>query len=907
MMGFSCEIARFALGVALAASAGECFAQANAESPPARAQPPQPAQATGAGADIVVTGIRATQAEEIDIKRRSDQIVDSIVAEDIGKLPDQNVAESLERVSGVQVRRGIDEASDISIRGLRQNRLEFNGRTLISPYGRGPDGPDDGAYNVLTLIPSELVARMDVTKLPSASAIEGSLGGTVNILTRRASAKDDLFVGGSLQLVYKDKADDFSYRATGLITKSFMDGKLGLSLGVNYQKLNIVQDSTDSFNGWREVPDTFSSNPAVRDPNGDGTNIFYFNDIRYQRLEEKRSKLGVTAGITFTPGSDFDLYADFLYAHAETDRNRRWLSVPLSGSGSAYSNLVVSENENIVAGTVRAAVQGNGERISLPTDIYSGAFGGRWQAGDRIELSAEVSYTKGTQDYQQSYLRADTRSTYQIGFDFRDTDVPSISLPSNLSLTDPALYIYRTSFDNLFVYTSDEITGRVDLDFDVGGPFLRSIEAGVRYSKISTGRATYRDQSTFPASGAGAFAVGGFPDNYETVAFDGLLGSASGSFPDSFLVATPEFGDLAGVCRVFRPDCTPEAYDPTSSYTLDEPIYAAYAQANVESTLFGLPMSGNAGLRYVRTEVHAAGAFGIRGAADPGSFDPVDIKLRYDDWLPSAALRLEVTPDLLFRLGAARVMARPNTRDLSPSFSITTSGGGSGGNPALEPFRVNQFDAALEWYPGRGSLVSVALFYKDVESFIYTRLVEEVLPGLDADVTDDDPETPYRINRTFNGDGATIKGFEAQVKQPFRFLPRPFDGLGISATYTYISSRSGIADLRTGADLPIEGLSKHSANLVAYYEKGPLGLRIAYSWRDRFLDKIGVNGDGVYYKAFETLSASFNYDLTGQVKFSLSGSNLLNAPIRKYGSFEEATNTYLENGRTFTAALRFSF
>lgn len=235
---------------------------------------------------------------------------------------------------------------------------------------------------------------------------------------------------------------------------------------------------------------------------------------------------------------------------------------------------------------------------------------------------------------------------------------------------------------------------------------------------------------------------------------------------------------------------------------------------------------------------------------------------------------------------------------------ITSSGGGSGGNPALQPFRVNQFDLSIEWYPTRESLVSLAGFYKDVESFIYTRLVEEVLPGLDADPNDSDPETPYRINRTFNGEGATIKGFEFQIKQPLTFLPGPFDGLGINATCTFIDSESGITDLRTRADLPIEGLSRHSANPVGYYEKGPIGLRVGYSWRGRFLDKIGGSGDGVYYEPYETLSASVNIDITKELKLSLSGPNLLNSAVRKYSSFEEATQTFLENGRTFTANLR---
>jgi TonB-dependent receptor len=528
-------------------------------------------------------------------------------------------------------------------------------------------------------------------------------------------------------------------------------------------------------------------------------------------------------------------------------------------------------------------------------------------------VRAEVSYTKGSQDYVQSYLRADTRTTTPIAFDFRDVDVPSVSFPSGLDPSDASQFIYRTSFDNLFEYAAEEMAARLDFKYDLDGDFLSSLEFGLRFNEIKSERVTSRDQTVFAASGASAIPVTRHPGNFELVEFDGFLDSASGEFPNAFLLAVPEFGDLAGVCRVFSPDCTPEELDPTSSYTLEEPIYAAYAQANLKSSLFSIPFTGNVGLRYVKTEVNAAGAFGIRGSADPGAFNPVEVDVSYDDWLPSAAFRFELGDEVLLRFGAARVIARPNTTQLSPSFSITTSGGGSGGNPALEPFRVNQFDVSFEWYPTRSTVLALSLFYKDVESFIYTRLVQEVIPGFDADAAaapadrDEDPETPYRINRTFNGDGAVIKGFEVLVNQPLDFLPSPFDGFGVNATYTYIHSKSGIVDPRLGTDLSIEGLSNHNVNLVGYYEKGPFGIRVAYNWRSEYLDKIGIGGDGVYFEAYDNVSASINYKITDNVTFSLQGANLTSSPVRKYGGYEEATNTYLENGRTFTAALRFRF
>lgn len=896
------KISRIALVAAMLAAAPNCFAQENEKPTSSQEQADK-----GPNTAIIVTGIRAAEAESIDIKRNSTQIVDSIVAEDIGKLPDQNVAESLERVAGVQVRREIDEAADIAIRGLSQNRLEFNGHTLISPYGRGADGPDDGAYNVLTLIPSELVARLDVTKLPSPSMIEGSLGGTVNILTRRAAANRKFFVGGSAQIVDKQKADDPSYRLTGLVAASMLDGKLGIAIGANYQRLNIGQDSFDSYSSWREEPDNFDSDPAVVDPNGDGNNIYYFNDIRYQRLQEKRTKLGVTANIYYEPTDTLEFTADLLYAHANTDRKRNWVSIPLSRKSSDYDDLVVSDKENIVAGTVDAVIQGNSERLTLPTDIFSGQFGTSWQASDRLKLSADVSFTRATQDYGQTYLRADTIAKQAVSFDFRDTEVPAVGLPADVDITDPDLYIYRTSFDNEYVYEAEEITGRLDATYEIDGPFLTSLAVGYRFAQIDLNRETYRNQTVYPTSAASRIPVTDFPGNFEIVEFDDFLTGANGDFPTSYLVPITDKQGNEGICQVFSPTCTPNLYDPTSSFRLSEPVHSAYVQADFDTSLFGLPVTGNFGVRYVNTRLIADGFYGIRGSTEDGAFEPVHQVVKYDDWLPSLATRFELSDNLLLRLGAARVMARPDTRDLSPSFSITSAGTGAGGNPALQPFRVNQVDASLEWYPQRGSLISLALFYKDVESFIYSQTVEEVIPGLDADPDDDNPETPYRIGRTFNGEGATIKGFEVQLRQNLDFLPGPLSHLGVKGTYTYIDSNSGIIDGRTQNELPLQSLSKHSGTALLFYEDGPLGLRVGYSYRSGYLNRIGLEGNGIYYRAAGYLSAGISYDIAKQVKLSISGSNLTNTPTRKYANYPEAIASYLENGRNLTATLNFRF
>jgi TonB-dependent receptor len=836
---------------------------------------------------VVVSGIRQSLERSADIKRASTQFVDSIVAEDIGKLPDQNVAESLARVSGVQLRRGIDEASDISIRGLRQNRLEFNGRTLISPYGRGQDGPDDGAYNVLTLIPSELVARMDVTKLPSASMTEGSLGGTVNIISREPTHSDKPFFGLSAEGIYKDSAKKGSMKFSGLLSDSFFGGKLGVAVGAAYQLLHISEDSFDSNTGWTPLTTAFNSNPnhISYDPNGDGEPGFYIADLRYQRLMERRQKIGVTGTVEWNPDDTLALTADFLYANANTNRQRYWFAVPTSGTGSTYSNVVLSSQETLIAGTVSNKPQGNTEYFDLPTDIYTGSLRGRWTPLAKLTVTGQVAYTSAKQDYGQTFLRDQTATSTYIGFDFRDTEVPSISLPSTLNLTDPTKFVFTTSFDNLYHYDASETVGELDGKYDLAWGPVSAIEFGARYSDISMTRTNYRATTTL-----GSKQVSLYPDNYKVVDFGDLLDGASGSFPKKFIVPLPFGGGAKYACVTFVPTCTPRTYDPLSSYTVEEPIKAGYAQVDFADTLFGLAYTGNAGMRYVATEVDADGTQNN----DAGN-TPVHIVEKYDDFLPSAALRLELSDDLLLRFGAARVMARPDTKYLSPAITLSYSAmTGTAGNPHLQPFRVNQLDMSVEYYGGGGQVISLAGFYKDLESFIVTRQLPETIEG---DV--------FRVTRQYNGSGGRIDGVEFMVQQPFSFLPEPFDGFGANATFSYIDSSTPFIDARTRSRLPIESLSKYNINLVGYYEKGPFGVRFGYNWRSKYMDKIGSGGDGVFYDGDESLSFSAKWDFTDQLQLYVQGANLTNDAARKYEGVPEATLHYGLSGSTYTVGVRF--
>ncbi|MGJ8479215.1 TonB-dependent receptor [Sphingobium yanoikuyae] len=851
---------------------------------------PQPAQAAdGAVADIVVTGIRQSLSKGIETKRQAVTFVDSIVAEDVGKLPDQNIAESLQRVSGVQIRRSLGDGTSVSIRGLRQNRTEVNGRSLVSPFGRGPGVPADADFNPLSLYPAELISRLEVTKLLSADQIDGSLGGTVNIITRKPLDAPNTMVAGRIEGSYADMLDRKGVSGSLLYSRNF-DDRFGVLVNVTASDRPIQEDSFNSFAGFLPLTGAFDPNGdgvADNDPNGDGLAGTYIADLRYQRLRERRKRLGANVVLQWRPTDELELSLDTVYAAGKAKRRRNWFAVALTSNGADYVDYSFSPNEVLVAGTVRRPLQGNDERLTIKDDSLSSALNLRYEKGPWT-IKAEGSYSDAQLNYNQTYVRTQTRASYLTSFDFTGGGVPQLTLPSGVDLLDPSLYNYSNFFDNRFESNAKEYAGRVDLRYAIESGVLDSFEVGGRIAKLKTARNSLLSQLTSSVRltdrDAALYEVGSFPD---------LLGGKA-PFAQSYLVGNP-FGTGADfACEAILGSCTPRVLDPTASYKLDEVTKAGYVKLNLKGDLGSIPFSGNIGLRYTRTDRDAVSA--LRRA--DGTFQPVTASPSYEDWLPSAVLKFDLTDKLVARVGAAKVVGLPDSQDLSPGLLLNRIVyTGTGGNPNLKPFRADQYDVSLEWYFRQGSALTVGLFYKDIGSFLTTRSTFEDVPG----------ETQqFLVTRKVNGEGGKLKGAEVMLQLPFNFLDGFASGFGILANYSYIDSSTPFVNARTGATLPLEGLSKHNANLVGYYEKDGFGLRVAYNYRSGYLDSVTAGGEGSFFKPYETIDASIRYDF-GAFGIYAEAGNLTNEKQIRYTGAPEAIALYAEQGRRFAIGANFKF
>ena len=842
---------------------------------------PAQAQETSEVSDvIVVEGIRSSLLDARNAKREASQIVDVVSAEDIGKLPDTNIAESLQRVTGVQIDREAGEGTGIRIRGLEQVLLLVDGRTVQSN--------DEDRNATLEGFPSELFGKVEVYKSPTADLIEGGVGGTVLLSTRKPLDFNERTIAYSVEGVYSDLAEEYGYELSAMWTDKFLDDSLGLLLAVSYGERDLRTDILDT-QSWRSVDidvDGDTVTESLRGPRN-------YNAVIRNR---ERESLGITGSVQWAPTDDLNLYLDGTY----TQLNDDFTSIAINngnilGNGSALVGPFVTEGDSLLqytrSGITRPTIGGTDE--GKENETYIIGVGGDWSR-DALTVSADIAYSFATQDDDFIGLNAGPASPTDVTVNFVGS--PTIDFGS-FDYTNQANFNVPGGHSNLNVETpSEEFSARLDFDYEVDNSFFTSFEAGLRYADSSIERERTFRESARPAEAGNP--ISNFPEIFQPVSFSNFLDGEAGGLPD--------VTEFAPVISRAREDelrtllgLAPRVFDPNSSFDIDEEILAGYVKANFAGEA-GVPFSGNVGVRVAQTDL-TAGGFAVVSRSE---FTPVTDEQSYTDVLPSANISFDVTDEWKVRIAAAEVLARPDTTDLRRGFSFiedTASGTGtaSGGNPELDPFRATQLDLSIEYYFGETGLFTIAGFYKDVESFTQTEVITDItLPGTTEGIL-------FDLTRPVNGEGGTIEGFEIAYQQTFDFLPAPFDGLGFTGNYTYTKSDSGDLDPDTNEALPLEQLSENSLNLIPFYEKGPFGIRIAYNWRDEFLIQTSnPGGSPEYVKDRGQLDLSASYDVSDKISLTLDALNLTREEEINFQSVERQLVEYSIDDRRIFFGIR---
>jgi len=882
-MGLSLALASPAFsqtqGAGLAADVSAIDASANGQEQPDRLAPSGSPQDTEEST-IVVTGIRRSLERAASIKREAPQVLDVITAEDVGKLPDANVAEALQRVTGVQITRVFGEGQSVSVRGLQQVRVEVDGRTLLGFSARlsPPENEQLGRSSGLDSVPSGLFGRLEVRKSPLASQVEGGLGGSVNLVTPKPFDFRRPTVSLRAQGTYSENSDVLEPTVTGLVTTKFADGRMGILLSGEYQeRTSTIQ--------------AFERNNFFNRTNGGTTTVQVPSLLQYENFVVDRSRMGFSGALQFQVTPEFVITAEGLYSELTTGRIQDFLSFRLPTGGTIVRNAAVVDNF-VVAGEATGTLNTAGQIRNEPTTSYLYALNGRYESGP-LRIEGDVYFSKGTIDQTIQIITLQGRSAVPGAFDFRAGPIPSLTLGTaaapfdvtNFANFNPASNGVRS---NLLVGELQEYAGRVDLSYEVAGGI--TLHAGLRFVNLEAQSNAFRSQVTPTRAEIEPFLAVTDGSNF--------LPGISGQFPRSFLTTAPTFDYVFNRAQQAQPDPgNPGGLrpNPARDYDLTEKTYGGYLMFSAEDELFGMPVRANAGVRVVFTDFSVNTLLQTGTAAAP-IFTPVTDTSNYVNVLPSANVAFNVTNNFLVRVSASQTMQRAGIAELAPSIFVNiTNRSATGGNAQLTPPTSLNADISFEYYTGRSSLISGALFYKEVSEFIATNTTLGVFPGFEQL-----GEIPF--TRPDNVSSATVKGFEVGIQQFFDFLPSPLDGFGIIANYTY-------SDAVDSNGFPLVATSQNSYNLVGLYEKGPFSARVAYNYRDEAVFEF-TQGRPSFIAPRSQLDAQFGIDITENFAVQFQAQNLFpkdSATIEYSLIGPVALNSYALSERRFSLGIRAKF
>ena len=880
---------------------------ADSAAPAATTQANATTPADGATDEVVVRGIRASLQRAADIKRTSTNVVDSIVADDIGKFPDRTVAAALQRVPGVQVTVGDNnEIVAPIIRGLGDILTTLDGREIFTGVGRG------FAYQDL---PAEALAGAEVYKSSSAELIEGGVAGIIDMRLHKPFDFKGLTLAGNVHGIYTRNTKDVNPTAGALIADRWDTeaGEFGALLDLSY--------SRNAFN--RPIAFNCDMRSGNEGPTGAAGIVAptCVGGLNQQGVYKRRQ---ANAAVQWKPAPNLEFYGNALY----TGYRAKWASVFLIDDvfGGAFSNVTKTDdcqdyyvnnagfrpafNRNpdgsvtylepyhtehlcSAAGFTSA---GHGGFTSTQahhdrTDVIVLSGGGKWRSG-ALSLASDISYQHSrvrNQNFILDTLKVGNGITTVV--DGIDVNGGTLYHDTVNGLSDPANFGLSPLNQDNIKDIGKEFAAKLDGKYDIGS-FLDQIQFGVRYANHQAHHQQALGGTCGTVCGTLITNVPFLPTDF-MIHSDGVptINDGLGVIaPNQYLMRDPELQDKLrayyGLGQGW-PDFTPDR-----EFVAREKTYSGYVQAKYQTPLGDtLSLDGLVGVRVTKTDRFIRGAAFVTPAATPSNPNPPAVLTPYSantsdtNWLPNASARVKFGGGLQARFNYSRAIARPDFGSLNPGLSYLISTNvlilpaGSGGNPNLKPQQSDNFDGTLEYYFQNKGFVAAGVYYKNIKNRIISQSQVETINNFD-----------YNITRPRNVGKVTLKGLEVSGQTFFDFLPGALSGLGAMANFTYADSK-----VKTPGDplygFDIQGVSKYNFNIGALYEKGGLTSRVVYTHRSKYYDE--NYGGTTLRPAGETtvlnmvrpngrLDASIGYQLTKNVTVTLDGTNITRAKYKSY-------------------------
>lgn len=898
--------------------------------------------------EIVVKGIRGGLMRASEIKRNASSFVDVIASTELGRFPDENVAESLQRMTGIQINRVRGEGSTVNIRGMPADfsRVQLNGRTLANgsfSYGGGAPGAASRSFD-FQVLPSEFISSLEVIKSPTADMQEGGLAGTVNVRTARPLSIDGRRIALSAFGALEGNSGEQSPRASGLYSNSFADGRFGLLLTGAF-----TERQPETHRMYHEHFSAKNELTSGIDYNGDGLiEDVDFNIPRGTRTEilrEDRERVAFGGVLEFQPNDGLNLYVESFFTELEVEseslENLNLLigttaiggdqSVPgvnLDPAGTVISDfdfdpeLVGQQflgNEWITrlaqSGT---DVRGNSRTEQRTTDTFSVALGGKYET-DFWTVDAELNHSNSEQ-------MADNLNLAQIQrFQVESIIIPGAEIPG-IIIHDPESVRMDpnqgivASLNGPFRVPSDVETNEFRLDLK--RQFDNSTITSIKFGVLASERSQFSKSGQILVVLADQFAAltGLQPSTtqvsgWNVAPFTQVVQSGSGRFLSTYSGDIPILTswiatDTLAVLNAFSKDELLAAgfiIDGKSQWIdVEEEAIAAYAMATFEDRA-GV-FSGNFGIRIVQTDQKSVGVGpdlnAMRLLADQGGVLEVpaagdlSVKRSYTEILPSLNLKMELSDALLLRFAASRTMARPTMTQISPSTTVDSFGQViNRNNPNLDPFLSTNLDFGVEYYMGNGGSVTVALFNKDLATVIrpdVSSLFLDVEEFFASTNTTNIATLEFSDNKLVNAKGVNLTGVELGYQRVFD------NNLGVQTNYTFIDNSDPNA---------LAAASKHNYNVSGWYESERFAVRLSYTYRDDFVsDPLpGIFGMGLRTQERAALDANVTYNFNDSTSVVFEGINLLEDTDRISTIIGNTPQSYLDTGRRLMLGVRVEF
>jgi iron complex outermembrane recepter protein len=871
---------------------------AQSTDPPANDPKPATDEVQPITEEITVVGLGESLREAVKVKQEASAIVDAIAAKDVNKLPDKNLAEAVQRVPGVVINREFGEGERVSMRGVAPNLVHttVNGHNVaVADWFVLEQLAATRSFNYL-LLPTEVIGLVTVYKSPTADLDEGGIGGTIDVKTRKPLDMKPFALSGSVADAYTDKSNSHDPNGSALVSWKNSTNDVGILFSAVFDKRQIRRDGVEVLGYFPQT----------------GSGLLVPSLIGSALFQQERERKAFNVEFQFRPMSRLEVNLNGFYSRFGADNINQnylaWGSNALGGGGTLTNTTVI--DDTVVAGIISSASNGTSGRGVVFDAIDRKAFAQTWYGdfdatftpSDTWAVHFDTGYTRADGDTEaQPFVEFGAPASFRYDLRGKTPEVEFL----NINPTNPGHMEF--DFASLHHITNDdsEVYTYLDAEKFLQGSAVTSLKFGLKYTD-------HERKTDFMATTYGGFflplSATGCGGHVCTAA-----DFAGGLTPSDFLSGIASAGTLDSYWSVNRGNVQNILFNsfngaripnPPEVFSVEEKVAGGFVMANLKTGAW----KGNVGLRLVRTDQTSTGNI-VGGAGEIqnafGNFTHVTADRSYTDILPSLNFSRNLTPQWVLRLAAARTMARPDFTDVSPRVTLNPGAlTGQGGDPEIDPYRANQADVSFEWYHGDDEIFSAALFYKDIESFItdspvqQSHLIQTDNPNLSLCTAAATPAFPNRyscqftINQRVNGGGGNVKGLELGMLQKIA------GGFGVQGSYTYSDAEAD------DAGLEIPGNSKHSGNLVGFYENPRLSARLAYSYRSEFFVTFD-RSTRLNQDSLKSLDASLAINLFDGLAFTVDGVNLTDEKIVQFASDSFRPRAVYDNGRYYFLGLRF--